>query len=189
MRTATYAFAWAALLAALATVLAGETPDPLAPALLFAAAAGAASVAALAFVWERRPPREQAVGPTSLSTALLTAGVIAAVAGAALGMWLVLIGSCIMIARRLRRLLNQVRILRPQSVGQFVRVIFPALAIAAAGIAPAGYDVAVDPNVLIADLVVAPAAPDWMLELVNAVSRRYGLQARVRRSDLDHEPV
>ena len=55
-------------------------------------------------------------------------------------------------------------------------------------IAPPGYDVAIDPNVLIRSVVVAPEAPDWLLELVVAMSRRYGVDAAVDRSDLDAEP-
>jgi hypothetical protein len=56
-------------------------------------------------------------------------------------------------------------------------------------IAPAGVDVGVNPNVLIEAVVVAPEATEWLLELVQAVSRRYGLTASVARSDLDEEPV
>lgn len=61
--------------------------------------------------------------------------------------------------------------------------------VAAAAIAPAGYDVAVDPDILIDTVVVAPEAPAWLLELVEGLSGRYGLAAPVARSDLDAEPV
>jgi hypothetical protein len=56
-------------------------------------------------------------------------------------------------------------------------------------IAPSGYDVGVDPNVLMESVVVAPAAPDWLVELVQAVCRRYQIDAPVVRSGLDAEPV
>jgi hypothetical protein len=56
-------------------------------------------------------------------------------------------------------------------------------------IAPPGYDVGVDPKVLIEAVVVAPAAPAWLLELVRAVCRRYEVDADVVQSELDAEPV
>jgi hypothetical protein len=43
----------------------------------------------------------------------------------------------------------------------------------------------VDPNVLIEAVVVAPAAPVWFLELVQAICRRY----EIAQSGLDAEPV
>jgi hypothetical protein len=55
--------------------------------------------------------------------------------------------------------------------------------------APAGYDVGVNPTVLIESVVVAPAAPAWLLELVQAVCRRYEVDAQVVQSELDAEPV
>jgi hypothetical protein len=60
---------------------------------------------------------------------------------------------------------------------------------AAAEIAPVGYDVAVDPTALIESVVLAPSAPDWLLDLVKAVASRYSLAAPVVRSDLDAEPT
>jgi hypothetical protein len=60
---------------------------------------------------------------------------------------------------------------------------------AVGSIAPAGYDVGVDPNVLMEAVVVAPAAPGWLLELVQAICRRYEIDAPVVQSDLDAEPV
>jgi hypothetical protein len=60
---------------------------------------------------------------------------------------------------------------------------------AVGSIAPPGYDVGVDPNALIEAVVVAPAAPGWLLELVQAICRRYGFDASVVQSDLDAEPV
>jgi hypothetical protein len=56
-------------------------------------------------------------------------------------------------------------------------------------IAPIGYDVGVDPKVLIEAVVVAPRAPDWLIELVEAVAVRYGIKAPVIRSDLDAAPA
>lgn len=60
---------------------------------------------------------------------------------------------------------------------------------AARSMAPAGYDVGVNPTVLIESVVVAPAAPAWLLELVQAVCRRYEVDAQVVQSELDAEPV
>jgi hypothetical protein len=60
---------------------------------------------------------------------------------------------------------------------------------AAVPLAPSGYDVGLDPNVLIEAVVVAPDAPEWLLELVESVARRYGVTGTVVRSDLDAEPT
>jgi hypothetical protein len=57
------------------------------------------------------------------------------------------------------------------------------------GIAPLGYDVAVDPGVLIEGVVVAPEAPEWLVELIKGVTTRYGLTAPVTQSDLDADPI
>jgi hypothetical protein len=60
---------------------------------------------------------------------------------------------------------------------------------AVGSMASPGYDVGVDPNVLIEGVVVAPAAPGWLLELVQAICRRYEIDAPVVQSDLDAESV
>jgi hypothetical protein len=38
---------------------------------------------------------------------------------------------------------------------------------------------------LIKEVVVAPQAPDWLLDLIRDVTKRYGIDVRVNRSDLD----
>jgi hypothetical protein len=60
---------------------------------------------------------------------------------------------------------------------------------AAVPLAPVGYDVGVDPDVLIQAVVVAPEAPNWLLELVQSVARRFGVSGPVVTSDLDAEPT
>ena len=47
----------------------------------------------------------------------------------------------------------------------------------------------VDLSVLISDVVVAPFAEDWFLELVTSVATQYRLGAPVTRSSLSEEPV
>ena len=47
----------------------------------------------------------------------------------------------------------------------------------------------VDLSVLISEVVVAPFAGEWFLELVTSVAARYGLQAAVAKSSLAEEPV
>ena len=47
----------------------------------------------------------------------------------------------------------------------------------------------VDLSVLISEVVVAPFAEEWFLELVTSVAARYGLQAAVAKSSLAEEPV
>ena len=54
---------------------------------------------------------------------------------------------------------------------------------------PPGFDVAIEPNALVQAVVVAPDAPDWLLELVRALAARYGLAASVERSRLDAPPA
>lgn len=46
----------------------------------------------------------------------------------------------------------------------------------------------VDIASLVKEVIVAPYAQDWFLELVVSVSKRYGLEALVRRSSLADEP-
>ena len=48
---------------------------------------------------------------------------------------------------------------------------------------------AVDVEVLIEQVVVAPYAQEWFIELVQAVAEKYGLQAPVRRSALGVAPI
>ena len=47
----------------------------------------------------------------------------------------------------------------------------------------------VDLSVLVREVVVAPYAEDWLLELVTSVAGRYGLKAPVLRSSLAEDPV
>lgn len=51
-----------------------------------------------------------------------------------------------------------------------------------------GVPFAVDVDVLIKEVIVAPEAPPWFLDLVKDVSARYGLAAPVIRSALADEP-
>lgn len=55
-------------------------------------------------------------------------------------------------------------------------------------IAPAGYDVEIDPAKLIQQVVVAPQAQDWLLDLIRDVTKRYDIQVPVERSNLDADP-
>jgi hypothetical protein len=55
-------------------------------------------------------------------------------------------------------------------------------------VAPVGYDVVVDPAKLIQEVVVAPQAPDWLLDLIREVTKRYRIDVPVKRSDLDANP-
>jgi len=48
---------------------------------------------------------------------------------------------------------------------------------------------AVDPSLLIEEVIVAPYADSWFLELVQAVATRYGLKAPVVRSGLSESPI
>lgn len=47
----------------------------------------------------------------------------------------------------------------------------------------------VDLSLLIHEVIVAPYAEDWFLELIQSVAARYNLQAPVRKSSLAAEPV
>ena len=49
------------------------------------------------------------------------------------------------------------------------------------------YDV--DLNMLIQEVVIDPYAPDWLLDLVSSVAKRYGLQARITKSYLAALPM
>lgn len=57
-----------------------------------------------------------------------------------------------------------------------------------AAAADSGEWVSADLSALVERVLVAPAAPTWFLKLVDGVSTRYGLTARVVQSDLDKEP-
>ncbi|MCY3567314.1 MAG: DUF2971 domain-containing protein [Chloroflexi bacterium] len=48
---------------------------------------------------------------------------------------------------------------------------------------------AVELSTLVQEIVVAPYAPDWFIELVSSVAERYGLGNRVRRSSLSTTPT
>ena len=52
-----------------------------------------------------------------------------------------------------------------------------------------GREVRVELETLIENIYVAPTAPDWFGELVERVSRKYGLEKPVIRSVLDQKPV
>ena len=47
----------------------------------------------------------------------------------------------------------------------------------------------VDLNLLIQEVVIDPFTPEWFLELVNLVARRYNLQAPINKSHLAELPV
>ena len=47
----------------------------------------------------------------------------------------------------------------------------------------------IDLNGLVSEIVVAPSEEKWVFELVESVTRKYGLTAPVRMSALSHEPV
>ena len=78
----------------------------------------------------------------------------------------------------------------PQRLIRAAQALQPQNWWAAVGdIAPLGYDVGIDPAVLIEAVVVAPEAPEWLRDLVVSVSRRYGLSVPVVQSELDAEPI
>lgn len=52
-----------------------------------------------------------------------------------------------------------------------------------------GIHVAVDLDILIERIYVAPTCPDWLFELVRSVANKYGLDKEVLRSSLDEVPV
>ncbi len=54
---------------------------------------------------------------------------------------------------------------------------------------PCGLGAAVDLDTLIEEIFVAPPAPHWIHELINAVAMRYGLRAPVRHSRLSEDPI
>ena len=47
----------------------------------------------------------------------------------------------------------------------------------------------VDLSILVKEVIVAPYAEDWLMELVQSVAERYGLHAPVTRSSLADEPT
>lgn len=52
-----------------------------------------------------------------------------------------------------------------------------------------GLYVSVDVGRLIESVRVTPGSPDWQLELVGSITKRYGLAVPVTRSELDGEPL
>lgn len=86
---------WAALLGVLALVLLAWTQSVLMNGLLFGAAAGTVVLALLAL--RAREPRRRMVPDLSLATALTAIGIALAVAGSAVGTWLVLIGAGLLV--------------------------------------------------------------------------------------------
>jgi hypothetical protein len=90
-RPAVVFLVWAAFLGALALVLLAWTQSALMNGLLFGAAAGTMLLALLAL--RAREPRRRIVPDLSLATALTAVGAGLAVAGSAVGTWLVLIGA------------------------------------------------------------------------------------------------
>lgn len=86
---------WAAFLGVLALVLLAWTQSVLMNGLLFGAAAGTVVLALLAL--RAREPRRRMVPDLSLATALTAIGIALAVAGSAVGTWLVLIGAGLLV--------------------------------------------------------------------------------------------
>lgn len=86
---------WAAFLGVLALVLLAWTQSVLMNGLLFGAAAGTVVLALLAL--RAREPRRRMVPDLSLATALTAIGVALAVAGSAVGTWLVLVGAGLLV--------------------------------------------------------------------------------------------
>jgi hypothetical protein len=52
-----------------------------------------------------------------------------------------------------------------------------------------GLKIRVDMKKMVEHLYVAPSAPDWFFELVDAVIKRYGYEFQAIRSKLDEQPV
>jgi hypothetical protein len=82
---------WAAFLFVLAFVLLAWTRSPLMNGLLFGAAAGVIVLAVIAL--RAREPERRVVPDVSLASAIAGIGVALAVAGTAVGTWLVLVGA------------------------------------------------------------------------------------------------
>jgi len=51
-----------------------------------------------------------------------------------------------------------------------------------------GTNVSVDLDLLIDKIYLAPASPEWLLDLVKSITNKYGLDNKVFQSDLDSEP-
>jgi hypothetical protein len=94
-RPAVVFLVWAAFLGVLALVLLAWTQSALMNGLLFGAAAG--TVVLALFALRAREPRRRTVPDLSLATALTAIGVALAVAGSAVGTWLVLIGAGLLV--------------------------------------------------------------------------------------------
>jgi hypothetical protein len=94
-RPAVVFLVWAAFLGVLALVLLAWTQSALMNGLLFGAAAGTVVLALLAL--RAREPRRRIVPDLSIATALTAIGVALAVAGSAVGTWLVLVGAGLLV--------------------------------------------------------------------------------------------
>jgi hypothetical protein len=94
-RPAAVFLVWAAFLGVLALLLLAWTQSALMNGLLFGAAAGTVVLALLAL--RVREPRQRMVPDLSLATALTAIGVAMAVAGSAVGTWLMLIGAGLLV--------------------------------------------------------------------------------------------
>ena len=54
---------------------------------------------------------------------------------------------------------------------------------------PSGYYCKVDLTKLVGEIVVAPFAENWLIDLVRAIAGRYELGDRVRKSTLSDDPT
>ncbi len=52
-----------------------------------------------------------------------------------------------------------------------------------------GLNVPVDLELLINKIYIAPTSPKWLLELIESVTRKYGLKKKVYQSILDEKPI
>ena len=52
-----------------------------------------------------------------------------------------------------------------------------------------GLDYDIDLNLLIQEVVVSPFTPEWLLDLVEKVTKRYALEAPVNKSSLSESPL
>lgn len=48
-----------------------------------------------------------------------------------------------------------------------------------------GINIPIDPNILINGIYISPKSQDWFLKLVREIKSKYGISARVRRTELD----
>lgn len=54
---------------------------------------------------------------------------------------------------------------------------------------PGGIAVPVDIETLVADVYVSPVTPNWMVDLLRSMMKRYGLEKEIIRSDLNSPPA